>query len=87
MQANILIKDDGGVCISDPGFNILMRQLKYDSHTPVPATWCYKPREELLSDTFMGPEADVYAWASVAYEVGTSGQHDHIFSNLYSLCV
>jgi hypothetical protein len=48
-----------------------MRQLKYDTHAPVPATWCYKPREELLSDTSMGPKADVYAWASVVYEVGS----------------
>jgi len=66
---NILIKDDGGVCISDPGLNSLMRQLKYDTHTPIPATWRYKPQEELLSDTSMGPNADVYAWASVVYEV------------------
>jgi len=73
-----LIKDDGGICISDPGFNSLMRQLRYDTHTPIPATWCYKPREELLSDTSMGPNADVYAWASVVYEVSTTDQHDHL---------
>ncbi|KIM79380.1 hypothetical protein PILCRDRAFT_90233 [Piloderma croceum F 1598] len=66
---NILIKDDGDACISDPCINSLMRQLKYDTHVPIPATWCYKPREELLSDTSMGPKADVYAWASVVYEV------------------
>jgi hypothetical protein len=48
-----------------------MRQLKYDTCTPISATWCYKPPEELLSDTSMGPNADVYAWASVVYEVGT----------------
>jgi len=77
--ANILIKDDGGVCISDPLYNVLMRQLAYDTHTPAPATWCYKPREELLNAASMGPKADVYAWASVVYEVycGKQPYHDH----------
>jgi serine/threonine protein kinase len=78
-----LIKDDDGVCISDPGFNSLMRQLKYSTHAPIPATWCYKPPEELLSDTPMGPEADVYAWASIVYEVGTADQHDHLLFTHY----
>jgi hypothetical protein len=26
----------------------------------------------------MGPNADVYAWASVVYEVGTADQHDDL---------
>jgi len=66
---NILINDDGGVCISDPAFNILMYQLTYDTHAPTPATWRYKSPEELLNATPMGPKADVYSWASVVYEV------------------
>jgi hypothetical protein len=71
---NVMIKDDGGICISDPLCNILMRQLTYDPYAPMPATWCYKPREELLSAVPMGPKADVYSWASVAYEVSGARQ-------------
>jgi len=66
---NILINDEGEVCISDPAFNILMYQLTYDTHAPTPGTWCYKSPEELLDATHTGPKADVYSWASVAYEV------------------
>jgi hypothetical protein len=48
-----------------------MRRLKYDdTHTPAPHTWCYKPPEELLYG-IQSRKADVYSWASVAYEVGT----------------
>lgn len=67
--ANILIKDDGGVCISDPAYNSLMCQLTYDTHVPTPATWCYKPWDELLQSTGISPKADVYCWASVVFEV------------------
>jgi len=67
-----LIKDDGGICISDPGFNSLMHQLEYNNHMHAPATWCYKPQEELLGDESMEPNVDVYAWVSVVYEVGTA---------------
>jgi len=66
---NILIKDDGDLCVSDPALNNLMRRLTYRTHTPVPATWRYKPPEELLDDALIGPKADVYSWASVVYEV------------------
>jgi len=67
--ANIFIGDDGGVRISDPAVNSLMRRLKYDdTHTPAPHTWCYKPPEELLYG-IQSRKADVYSWASVAYEV------------------
>ena len=71
---NVMIKDDGGICISDPLCNILMRQLMYDPYVPTPATWCYKPREELLNPIPMGPKADVYSWASVVYEVSRARQ-------------
>jgi len=66
---NILTKDNGKLCISDPALNNLMRQLTYGIHMPVPATWCYKPPEELLDAGSIGPKADVYSWASVVYEV------------------
>ncbi|KIM79301.1 hypothetical protein PILCRDRAFT_74473 [Piloderma croceum F 1598] len=65
---NIMVKDDGGICIADPAFNMLMRQLTYDPYVPTPAAWCYKPWEELQNNV-TGPEADVYSWASVVYEV------------------
>ena len=51
-----------------------MRQLTYGTYAPVPATWCYKPREELLGAAPMGPKVDVYSWASVVYEVGAAVQ-------------
>jgi len=70
-----MIKDDGGVCIGDPAVNMLMRRLTYDPYVRTPATWHYKPREELLHDT-TGPEADVYSWASVVYEVSAFTQLD-----------
>ena len=31
----------------------------------------------------MGPKADVYAWASVVYEVGTADQHLHLCFTRY----
>jgi len=75
--ANILTKDDGELCISDPALNNLMRQLTYGTHTPLPATWCYKPPEELLDAASIGPKADVYSWASVVYEVFTGKRPYH----------
>jgi len=63
-----MIKDDGEVCIADPAFNMLMRRLTYDPYVPTPATWQYKPWEELQNGT-TSREADVYSWASVVYEV------------------
>jgi len=74
---NFLVKDDGGICISDPGFNNVMRQLTYPQHKPTPSTWRYKPREELLHGTPMGRKADVYAWAAVVYEVFSGKQPYH----------
>src|ERR1700733_3981393 len=74
-----MIKDDGGVCIADPAVNMLMRRLTYDPYVPTPATWRYKPWEELLNDT-SGPEADVYSWASVVYEVSAFSQLDVVLT-------
>jgi serine/threonine protein kinase len=68
-----MVKDDGGICIADPAFNMLMRQLTYDPHVPTPAAWCYKPWEELQNNA-TSPEADVYSWASVIYEVSAFNQ-------------
>jgi len=69
---NIMINDDGGVCIVDFAFNMLMGPLTYDPYVPTPATWRYKPpyvptpatwhykpREELLHDG-SGPESPGY---------------------------
>jgi serine/threonine protein kinase len=74
-----MVKDDGGVCIADPAFNILMRQLTYDSYIPTPATWRYKPWEE-LQNNLTGPQADVYSLASVIYEVSAFSQLDVILT-------
>ena len=59
---------------------MLMRSLTYDTYEPTPLTWCYKPHEELLSDTLTGLNADVYAWASTVYEVRTLVYFDTIIS-------
>jgi len=72
--ANVLIKDDGGVCVSDATLNTLMRQLTYDTHVPVPGTWCYKSSEELTNGTPMGPKSDVYSWACTVFEVFSGKQ-------------
>ena len=66
-----MMQDNGDVRISDPAFNISMRRLRYPTHEPVPATWPYKSGEELQDPTLTDSKADVYAWASVAYEVRT----------------
>jgi len=67
--SNVLVKDDGQICVSDTSLNYLMRQLTDDTYTSTPATWRYKPPEELLDAAFADHKADIYSWASVAYEV------------------
>ena len=64
-----MINDEGGICISDPLVDVLMRRLTYDTYKPIPAMWYYKSPEELMHATAMGPQADVYSWASLVYEV------------------
>jgi Protein tyrosine and serine/threonine kinase len=79
-----MMQDNGDVRISDPAFNISMRRLSYPTHEPVPATWPYKSGEELQDPTLTDSKADVYAWASVAYEVRTV-YHD--FDTIISTCI
>jgi len=73
---NMLIRDDDVACISDPALDILMRRLRYGAYKPIPATWCYKPPEELRDGT-VGHKADVYSWTSVVYEVFCGQQPYH----------
>jgi hypothetical protein len=70
------------ICIADTAHNMFMRELTY-TYVPLPASWCYKPPEELMSDS-TGPKADVYSWASVVYEV--SAVNDLIIYYKLTLC-
>jgi len=85
---NILVTNDGRACVSDTAFNILMRQVTYDNHTPTPVTWRYKSPEELVNAAPMGAGADVYSWACVVYEVfsGERPYHDYyVLRGIYEI--
>lgn len=55
-----------------------IRQHMHLDYVPVPATWMYKPHEELLLGT-QGAQTDIYAFGSTVYTVGHSHSY-HIES-------
>jgi len=69
---NILIDDKERACLTDVGFSFLMRDSTGKNHT-IPASWQYKPREELnpvTTEAFRPTfPMDVYAFGSVMYEI------------------
>jgi serine/threonine protein kinase len=68
---NILVTDDGTICLSDVGLNTCLRNSMHDCSIPVPSSWMYKAPEELKAESDFKPTqaTDVYAFASTVYSV------------------
>jgi len=84
-STNILIREDGGACISDCRLDFNMRQLAYHDHTPIPASYQYKSPEEVLNPCEISQEGDIYSLASVIYEVFSGKRPFHGLHHTYAI--
>ncbi|KZP14927.1 kinase-like protein [Athelia psychrophila] len=65
---NVLITTKGVVRLADVSLSYFIRQHMHLDYVPVPATWMYKPHEELLLGT-QGAQTDIYAFGSIVYTI------------------
>ncbi|KAF7974866.1 hypothetical protein HWV62_11117 [Athelia sp. TMB] len=66
--SNVLVADHGIVRLTDVGVSSLVRKHMYTEYTPVPATWMYKPREELMHG-IQDTRTDTYSFGSTVYAI------------------
>ena len=73
-QNNVMIRDDGRPCLTDPGLNACLVKVSWGDRGPVPPGWMFKSPEELSFEgrqaSFITTQAmDVYALGITIYTV------------------